>query len=121
MNKKGSDIMAGKIDEVIRVLLDMKDRQSADSERIARIETHMQDMNGKLIKHDKHVSSVCVLKHRDVDKEIDKAKELASDDLKIVKTEVKNIRDWQIKWGTAIGTLLTVINLAVSTKALGWW
>ena len=40
-------------------------------ERLVKIETHLEDMNGKLIKHEKFIAEDCPLKHKIMTDKID--------------------------------------------------
>ena len=44
------------MDEQTKILMDIK-------ERLVRIETHLGDMNGKLVKHDSFLSKDCPNRH----------------------------------------------------------
>ena len=72
----------------------LAERTDNNSERLVAIETHLRDMNGKLVKHDTQLTVDCPLRHKELGEEMSTRRNLL--DKRISKIEIR-----MAKWGTA--------------------
>lgn len=90
------------------------ERTDNNSERLVAIETHLRDMNGKLVKHDTQLTVDCPLKHKELNEDIINRR--VQLDRRISKIELR-----MAKWGTTFtlinGFLIFIITNWEKVKA----
>lgn len=81
-------------------------------ERVVAIETHLKDMNGKLIKHENILNETCPMRHSKIDENIAN-----------LKSDMR-LNNWKIASMAAVGTFIlmelgTLLVKAIATKLGG--